>query len=192
VCLYYLRKFISGQRGKKVCVFINKNMEDSTMFDEAEYRKQYYQENKDKIKERAKRHYDENLELKIQQANEWQKENRERHNEAVARYAANNPEVALSANKRYREKHRHTLDYRIMHMCSKAKSRAKAKGWDFDLDKEYIKSIWPEDNCCPVYGTPFVMAESIIVSWRANNLKSDADLHELEVLVEFYRKLASQ
>lgn len=184
------------------------------MYDEKEYRKQYYERNKEKIKARAKEHYEENREAIIERACAWQRDNREAHLKAVAKYEQDNPEVRLSVNKRYREKNKHTLDYRIMHMCAKAKTRAKKKGWDFDLDKDYIKSIWPVDNLCPVYKTPFVMCETnsnqnasldridsskgyvkgnvMVISWRANNLKSDASLHELEVLVEYLKRIADQ
>lgn len=156
-------------------------------------KKEYYTTNKDRI---------------VQCAIDWQQENKEAHNAAVKRYAERNPSVAAAANKRYREKHKHTVDYRIIHMMAKAKRRASDKGWEFDLDKDYLHSIWPADNQCPVFKKPFTMAEKnhdfnasldridsekgyikgnvVVVSWRANNLKSDGTLEELRTLLEFY------
>jgi hypothetical protein len=136
--------------------------------------------------------------------------NKKAHNEAVARYAKRNPLVGREANKRYRERHKGSIEYRIIQMVAKAKTRARQKQWDFDLDKEYIKSIWPEDNMCPVFKKPFTFNEKnhdfnssldridttkgylrgnvVVVSWRANNLKSDGTLDEFKALIEFYQK----
>lgn len=178
----------------------------------AEYQKQYYQQNKQKIKARAKDHYADNRDEAIARANKWQQENKEAHAAAIAKYAAANKEVGASANKRYREKHAHTLAYVQRSVANRSRSRAKKKGWDHDIDAAYVKEIWPTDNRCPVFGTEFtfgseepgtvasidridsskgyVKGNVVIVSWRVNDLKSDATLSELESVVRFYQNLS--
>jgi hypothetical protein len=91
------------------------------------------------------------------------------------------------------------------HMCHAAKYRAKRDDLPFDL--KYTDFKIPE--FCPVLGIPLVMGEGkhhsnsptldkiipqlgyvkdnvIVVSHRANSLKSDATLEELKQIYEFY------
>lgn len=155
-----------------------------------------------------------NREEKIQKSIEWQRNNKPAHNQAVKRYSEKNPDVGAAANKRYRERHKHTLQYRQRACVNKSRQRAKQKGWVHDLDLEYIQSIWPVDNKCPVFGTEFtygndsldtnasidridsslgyVKGNVSIVSWRANNLKSDASLSELEAVISYMKSLISE
>ena len=39
--------------------------------------------------------------------------------------------------------------------CSGIKARARAKELDFNLDSEYLKSIFPKNKKCPALGIPF-------------------------------------
>lgn len=94
------------------------------------------------------------------------------------------------------------------YLLQTAKGRAKKKGWDFDLTVEDITI--PE--VCPVLGIPlfvrlggkgkndnnpsldridstkgYVKGNVQVISWRANNLKSDGTLDEFIKLVEFMK-----
>lgn len=96
------------------------------------------------------------------------------------------------------------------YMLQSAKKRAKEKGWNFDLEVEDIQI--PE--LCPVLGIPlfvriggkgkgkndnnpsldridsdkgYVKGNVQVISWRANNLKSDGTLEEFTKLVEFMK-----
>jgi hypothetical protein len=79
-------------------------------------------------------------------------------------------------------------------MLSRAKYRAKQKGLDFNITKEDI--VIPD--ICPLLGTPmkspsldriipekgYIKGNVWVISNRANTLKNDATLQELELLVE--------
>jgi hypothetical protein len=93
------------------------------------------------------------------------------------------------------------------YMLYSARSRAKKKGWKCDIELEDI--VIPD--VCPVLGLPLMLptgkgrgpnSPSIdrinnslgyikgniqIISWRANNLKSDATVEELEKLLAFMK-----
>jgi hypothetical protein len=95
----------------------------------------------------------------------------------------------------------------LKRMVQEAKTRATKKGLAFDLTPSDL--VIPAT--CPVLGIPlrrgtkpredatpsieridpargYVRGNVIVVSWRANRIKSDATLAELERIVEFYRK----
>lgn len=91
-----------------------------------------------------------------------------------------------------------------------AKARATKRGEPFTLTEADISEVWPADNRCPVLGIPFQRQDGkrtgaspsldrlnnawgyqkgniAVVSWRANNLKSDATASELEKIVNWMR-----
>lgn len=157
-------------------------------------------------------YYAKNKDLAKQRAADYINENRELHNSRVADYSRRNPEVGREASKRYLEKNRGTLPYKIKQQMTSSKRRAKDKGLDFNLDFDYLMSILPVDLKCPVFGTEFVinsheqLNDSMtldridsskgyvrgnvqFISWRANNLKSDATLQELKTLLEYLERV---
>lgn len=98
-------------------------------------------------------------------------------------------------------------------MCSVSKRVAKDKNLPHDLTPDYIKSLWPADNRCPVFGREFYKARRgesrdcspsldriipekgytkgniVIVSLKANRMKNNGSLEELKLLYEFYDAL---
>lgn len=162
----------------------------------------------------SKEHYMATRDQKIQKSIEWQQINKVAHNNAVKRYSEKNPDVGAAATKRYREKHKHTLEYRQRACVNKSRQRAKQKGWEHDIDLEYIQSIWPADNRCPVFGTEFtygndsldtnasvdridsskgyIKGNVCVISWRANNIKSNATVSELEAVLLHMKSLISE
>ena len=95
---------------------------------------------------------------------------------------------------------KHTTEYKLWY---RAKRRAAVKGIDFNITVEDI--VVPE--VCPVFHQPFeentIYAASLdridsskgyvkgnvqVLSARANTLKNDATLEELEQLIKFLRK----
>tara|TARA_B100001057_G_scaffold493510_1_gene588063 strand:- start:110 stop:1015 length:906 start_codon:yes stop_codon:yes gene_type:complete len=90
------------------------------------------------------------------------------------------------------------------------KKRALKKGLDYNLDIDYLESIFPKDNICPVLGIKmefhvgsvqtspsvdridskkgYVKGNVAWVSYRANSIKQDATIEELEKVFKFYKK----
>lgn len=90
------------------------------------------------------------------------------------------------------------------------KKRALVKGLKYNLSIDYLTSIFPKDNICPVLGTKmefnvgsiqtspsvdridpkkgYVKGNVAWVSYRANSIKQDATIEELEKVLKFYKK----
>jgi hypothetical protein len=91
---------------------------------------------------------------------------------------------------------------------NKARERATAEGTPFDLDLEYIRSIYPACGLCPILGIPMIWGQQTgrdnspsldrrdpdkgyvkgnvaWISFRANRIKSDASLSELKSIVSY-------
>lgn len=85
-----------------------------------------------------------------------------------------------------------------------AHQRAKIKGIPFEITKEYLRSIYPKDNICPILeykmvpckttrdrtspsldkidpSKGYVVGNVKIVSWQANTMKNNASLKELKL-----------
>ena len=112
----------------------------------------------------------------------------------------------------YNRSRRENKDYSMRHWLTNIKSRAKDKGLEFDLDLEWLYDNLPKK--CPVYkfklefgskdwnNSPscdrivnevgYLKSNCVVVSQRANCLKSDSSLDDLERLVKFYRKSFKQ
>jgi hypothetical protein len=114
-----------------------------------------------------------------------------------------NPQTGSESHKKYREKYSQDKTYRIKKLYEQAKQRSKKSGLEFSISFDYVLSKFPSNGCCPVLGleikfnkvqrehdspsldridsTKGYTASNIqIVSWRANRLKADATLEELE------------
>lgn len=105
------------------------------------------------------------------------------------------------------EKYRGTKAYRLYHSC---KSRAKKASLPFNLDVKYLAELLDSTSTCPLLGIPFsegrytqsvdkivpelgyVKGNVWIVSYRANSIKNDATLEELQTIAEaLAKKLAN-
>lgn len=102
------------------------------------------------------------------------------------------------------------LRQRLNGVLTNARNRAEEKGVPFDIDVEYLLSIFPSDNKCPVFGIElvwggdtknspsldrihpalgYVKGNLIWVSDYANKLKSFNSLDTLRTLLAFYENL---
>lgn len=158
----------------------------------------------------VKRHYRRNPYTRqkvINRATERQEQNNERHKQYIASYYQRNKEAAYESAKRWRARHHGTRPYIIQQMIARARRRARQYQIDYNLTYEYLVAIWPDDVVCPVLGIEldlsgeilhrcasidridntrgYVQGNVSVVSFRANSIKSDATLQELERLVEY-------
>lgn len=104
-----------------------------------------------------------------------------------------------------------TFDGKIHALLAMSKFRAAKKKIAFNLDADYIKSIWTDT--CPVLGIPlsrniskskkddsptldkiiptegYVKGNVMIISGKANRIKTDASVDEICKVAEFYKNL---
>lgn len=113
-------------------------------------------------------------------------------------------EVSLGAKNRSRD----PIDHKLKRMLCEARRRSKLNGRDFSLTYRDIYDLYCEK--CPVLGVDlswnnsklsfdsptldrinnekgYVPGNVVIVSWRANKIKSDASMEELEAIVGFFK-----
>ena len=102
-----------------------------------------------------------------------------------------------------------TFRFRVGTLLSKAKKRSVDKKLPFDLDIDYLVSVFPEDMICPVFKTKmsfggelktspsidrnipekgYVKGNISIISYRANQLKRDSNFNEMKLLFEWMKK----
>lgn len=168
-----------------------------------EYNRRYRAKNKDKIKADA-------LAYKPKRAL-VDKAYRERNAEHIAAQRANyrkenREEIRARAKLSYKTKP-------AVHVLSNIKSRAKRLGVPFNITADDLYEATPE--FCPVLGmklersmrvgggltdaTPtvdrlvpilgYVKNNIVVVSHKANRIKNDATIHELEKVTNFYKRL---
>ena len=65
-----------------------------------------------------------------------------------------------------------------------AKGRAKKKGMEFNVSVEYLKSIFPDDNFCPIFGTEMSFGNTS--KWKSASLdRIDTDEGYIEGNVQW-------
>lgn len=127
---------------------------------------------------------------------------------SAIKYRVNHPERLKKSRTDYKIKT--YLSKRMQRCIYAAKSRAKEKNVGFDITE--VDLVVPE--FCPVLGIPlyeisdgrdnrpsldridntkgYTKDNVIVISLRANRLKSDASLEELNNIVDFYNRLAER
>jgi hypothetical protein len=114
--------------------------------------KQYQKEWREANREHVRR-YDK--ECAYKKNRQWQKDNHDKHLANVKAYNERNREIiAVKSSERYKRRIL-DVDYLIAQRYTHARIRAREKGWEFDLTREYLLSIYPTDNICPMYGVEF-------------------------------------
>jgi hypothetical protein len=148
----------------------------------------------------------------------WTEENRGRANaESRKRYAKNAEARREKARANYVAKQEHFVAKMrewvgaspSLYLWRRAKERARVKGLAFSIEVQdvVVPARCPVLGCalsrgegkfCPTSPTldridstkGYVKGNVVVVSWRANRLKSDATLDELRAIVRFYERLA--
>ena len=164
------------------------------MFDRKKYNKEYRSTPEYK---KYKREYDRKYSLRP--------EVKERKKEYASR-----PEY-----KKYKKEYQKNWGQSFEGKLSIVKSRSKKKNLEFNLTIEYLKSIYPKNNMCPLLNIPldwksshkhpntpsldridsskgYIKGNVQWVSWRANQLMSDATPDELLMLAQNYKKVYNQ
>jgi hypothetical protein len=121
------------------------------------------------------------------------------------------PHKRLEYNRKYKAKVNDDFNYRLKCLLNASKQRAKLKNIEHTLTLEELKTIYPIDNKCPVFGTElkfgnagfkdnspsidkidpkggYTLDNVQVISWRANRLKVDASINELEMLLAFMKQ----
>lgn len=164
----------SGYRGEcKICSSI--------------IRKKYYERNKEKLNEISRNYWEEHKHTLKEKYSDYYNKNKHLIQEKISKRRKQYPNKSI---------------------YNQAKSRAKLKGIEFSIEIEDI--IIPK--FCPILNIPLIMTSKIasynspsidrinnekgyiknniiIVSNRANKLKNNASIEELEKIVSFYKGL---
>ena len=111
-----------------------------------EYRKIYYQENKEARRER-------NREYGIQ----YRRENKETLSDKAKTYYQKNKEFYQECSKIYYQEKKETIPHRANRMKHSAKYESKKRNIIFNISSKDIEELWPEDNKCPALGVNFTM-----------------------------------
>jgi len=138
---------------------------------------------------------------------------RDRKRQADRKYYWSNPE---KCREKTRKTHLKNRQRPWVAMAWRARHRAKQKKLDCDITAEYLQSIWPSNNLCPVLHIPlqnttkgktsegspsldriipekgYVKGNVIIVSHKANRIKSDASPKEIWRVFKHYNNLLDE
>ena len=171
-------------------------------FNKKEYDKKYYQANREKILVNNKKYYQDNKEKVLAQYKKYYQDNKEKIRDTQRKYTSN-----LYNIKKYTDISMPFLNKKIGYM--------KERSNDVTLTAEELLELIPKDLKCPVFGTKFSFGEGhkwkskqnsmsvdridnnkgyhkdniVIVSFKANTMKSSATLKELYQVADFYYEL---
>lgn len=124
--------------------------------------------------------------------------------------------IYLKTTKTGSEKWLHPLSYRrekVNQVLTNIRCRCKKEGIPFDVDIDYLLSIFPDDMKCPVFGTllewgdrtgrdsspsidriepnlGYVKGNLIFVSLKANRIKGNCHWKEVKRVADFYSDIA--
>ena len=124
---------------------------------------------------------------------------------------AKNKEKNKIKQKEYLQAKRKEFSFRLQMLINVSKQRAVLKGREHTITVFDLKTLWPHDGKCPVFGfelqfntggfretSPsidridsskgYTLDNIQIISWKANRLKSNATVEELEAVVFFMKQ----
>lgn len=122
-----------------------------------------------------------------------------------------NYESNLEYGRKYQANKRKDFEHRLKMLLNASKQRAKIKNRVHNITVDDIKSIYPVDGKCPVFGFDLMFNESgfrenspsidridsdkgytvdniQIISWKANRIKAYATVEELEIVIAFMKQ----
>ena len=134
------------------------------------------------------------------------KENPERYKEYNENYYTEERKIIIAE----RDKKKY-LNNRAYMLYNSAKQHAKKLKLDFNLTEEYVESIYPKDNSCPILKETFIIGNKVknnnspsldrincnigyvigniqVISYKANQIKSNCTLSELELMIKNFKE----
>lgn len=122
-----------------------------------------------------------------------------------------NARQKLKSRKYAAKKRKEDSYYRVRQLYYQSIARARKRNLEHTIVLEDLFEIWPEDNICPILGIElewnsagfrrtspsidridnskgYTKDNIQIISFRANELKRDASLEELELLVNYLKQ----
>lgn len=171
---------------------------------QAQKQKERYEQNKEKILAQQKEMYQQDKERITERNRSYRQRNRAKINEHARQYRADNPDLIKEQTKRAYEKQKVT-NFKGMLVAS-ARGRAKQNGVEFTITEEDVD--W--NTHCPILDIElsfrvkgrresaasldridnskgYVPGNVRLVSNRANRIKSDATIEELEKIVRYMK-----
>jgi hypothetical protein len=154
----------------------------------------------------------------------WRLANKEKAAAYMREYRRKDPNKFKEAKREeYQRTQQERIEYRQQRhaqkpwttMASTSKRRARDEGVPYNISADYIESIWPADNLCPVFGVEFTISKKgqtrdqsasldrivpelgyttgnvIVVSLKANRMKNNGTVEDLGRVFNFYSKLIS-
>lgn len=126
------------------------------------------------------------------------------------RRIANKDEMLLYS-RNYQANKRKNFDYRLQMLLNASKQRSKKKSRENELTIQDIKDAFPKDGLCPIFGIQLVFGDAgfrenspsidrldskkgytkdniQIISWKANRIKKDASIEELELILAYMKQ----
>ena len=177
----------------------------------AAQKKAYREANKERIAAQGKAYREANKEKIAAQQKAYYEANKEKLAEQQKAYREANKEKLAAQEKAYREANKEK------YMLHTVRKRAKKNNIPFNLTEDYLKSIYPSDMICPVLGfemsvgvdengwtdtSPsldriipekgYVQGNVVVVSMRANSIKTNATPEEIRKVADFYEKVFDQ
>lgn len=157
---------------------------------------------KEKRSQQAKEYY----QLYKEKVSNRNKEYRKNNKEKLKEYESN--PVRRAKNAQHLKQKRKEDPCRFIFYS--AKKRAKESNLPFEITKEDIQNIYPIDDKCPILGIDLYVSDNnstdhsptldkvipekgyiknniVVVSYRANRIKNDASLEEIEKLYNFLK-----
>jgi len=122
-----------------------------------------------------------------------------------------NKDQILDYSRNYQKNKRKNFEFRLQMLLNASKQRSKKKSRENTLTLEDIKSIYPEDGLCPIFGIKLVFGDAgfrekspsidridstkgytkdniQIISWKANRIKTNSSIEELELILAYMKQ----
>ena len=178
----------------------------------------YYRKNRPWLREYQRGRYRNDPEFVAQRRaynRRYAKLNREKLRETARQRWLADPEKGRRANRRAEQKRRSCPEGLAKTFIYAARTRVRKTGLALNITAGDILAVWPKNNRCPVLGTLFyfgprrgrqrpdvatldrldsdkgyVRGNIAVISWRANDLKRNATVREIQQLLRWMKKIS--